>query len=155
MVAWDYFDKYEQVIDKYMPRMGEGDNQASQIVTAVNKLIYKWYNDGDVYDNTGYLSGWANDLSCYANWLYQHTIAVPVLESIAECYNDDDYEQLLKELADELLDEEWLYFMSHQPKVGSIYECDGPFKFVDECDEDDYEFEEEYGYDDEEEYEDD
>ena len=45
------FDKFEPIIDKYMPDIGEGDSLASQMVTAVNKLIYKWYNDGDVYDN--------------------------------------------------------------------------------------------------------
>ena len=71
-VDWDYFDKFEPIINKYMPDRGEGETMASQIVTAVNKLVYKWYNDGDVYDNTYILEGWANDLSDYANWLYKY-----------------------------------------------------------------------------------
>lgn len=66
-VSWSYFRRFDEIIDKYLPASGEGENMASQIVTAVNKLIYKWYNDGDVYDNTGYLEGWANDISDYAN----------------------------------------------------------------------------------------
>ena len=45
---------------------------ASQLVTAVNKLVYKWYNDGDVYDNIHSLDNWANDLSSYANWPYKY-----------------------------------------------------------------------------------
>ena len=45
-----YFDKFEALVDKYMPMRGEGETAASQIVTAVNKLIYKWYNDGDVFE---------------------------------------------------------------------------------------------------------
>ena len=43
-VEWSAFDKFEPIIDKYMPDIGEGDSLASQMVTAVNKLIYKWYN---------------------------------------------------------------------------------------------------------------
>lgn len=130
-VDWSYYDKYDELIHKYMPRIGEGDTVASQICTAVNKLIYKWYNDGDVFDNTYAMRGWCNDLSSYANWLWEHTTAAPILEKIKDCNGDDDYEYLLKELADELLDAEWLYFMSHSAAQGSIYECSGLFKFVD------------------------
>ena len=49
-VSWDYFDKFKDVVHKYLPTVGEGDTFATQIVTAINMLIYKWYNDGDVYD---------------------------------------------------------------------------------------------------------
>lgn len=126
--GWDYFDKFDEIIHKYMPRIGEGDNMASQIVTAVNKLVYKWFNDGDVFDNTFYLEGWANDLSCYANWLRKYTNAGFILDRIEAC-GDEEYEELLKDLANELLDDEWLYAMSHHPKKGTIYDCDGPFKF--------------------------
>ena len=71
-VEWDYFDKFQKIIDKYMSSNGEGETKASQVVTAINKLIYKWYNDGDVFDNTHHLKGWWNDLSSYANWLYKN-----------------------------------------------------------------------------------
>ena len=47
-VDWGYFNKFEDTIDKYMPSSGEGETMASQIATAINKLVYKWYNDGDV-----------------------------------------------------------------------------------------------------------
>ena len=71
MVDWSYYDKpeFKAINSEYLPARGEGETKATQIVTAVNKLVYKWYNDGDVFDNTGALSGWANDLSSYANWL--------------------------------------------------------------------------------------
>ena len=71
-VDWSYFNQYEELINVYMPIQGEGDTMATQAVTAVNKLIYKWYNDGDVYDNTYQMNGWANDLSSYANWLCKY-----------------------------------------------------------------------------------
>lgn len=130
-VDWGYFDKFETVIEKYLPERGEGETKATQIVTAVNKLIYKWYNDGDVFDNTQQMEGWANDLSDYANWLYENTKdAWKILNKIYECINDDDYEELLKELADKLLDDEYLLEENKIKKCDTIYSCDGKFKFM-------------------------
>jgi hypothetical protein len=135
---WSYFDKFDGICDKYLPVRGEGDTVATQIVTAVCKLVYKWYNDGDVYDNTYSLDGWANDLSSYANWLYMNTDASYILEKISECFNGEQYESVLAELADSLLDEDFLN-KCNQKKIGSIYDCTGPFKFVEGCeDEEDY-----------------
>ena len=141
-VSWNYYDKFGNLIDKYMPMSGEGETLASQIVTAVNKLIYKWYNDGDVFDNTHRLEGWANDLSSYANWLYKHTDADGILAKIAFCFAESDYEDLLKELADKLLNEAYLAEQNKLEKVGTIYDCDGIFKYEEPTDED----EEEYYY---------
>lgn len=128
---WNYFDKFEKIIDKYMESQGEGENKASQVVTAVNKLIYKWYNDGDVYDNTCYLTGWANDLSSYANWLAKYTNenVDAILSEVFFARNDEDYEVILKNLADYLLREDLLEEYEKEEKIGSIYECDGNFKF--------------------------
>ena len=66
-VNWSYYNKFKPINDKYLPSYGEGKNKAEQAVTVVNKLVYKWYNDGDVFDNSYYLEGWGNDLSSYAN----------------------------------------------------------------------------------------
>lgn len=143
MVNWNYYDKkeFEDVNDEYLPYMGEGETMATQIVTAVNKLVYKWYNDGDVYDNTYGLSGWFNDLSSYANWLSENAgkKTARILDGIKNCSTAGDYEDLLKELADHLLDKELLKKYSELPAVGSIYDCDGRYKFeqYDE-EEDDY-----------------
>jgi hypothetical protein len=154
-VEWDYFDRFEEIIDKYMPNRGEGETKASQIVTAVNKLIYKWYNDGDVFDNTGLLSGWWNDLSSYANWLDEYTDkAWKILRKVYECHNDGDYEELLKELADTLLEEKYLEEQNEVEKIGTIYECNGRFRFEEikeDEDEDEYEDNEDE-YDDNEEW---
>lgn len=38
---WDYFNKINKVTEKYLPLCGEGKTKTTQIVTAVNKLIYK------------------------------------------------------------------------------------------------------------------
>lgn len=124
-VNWDYFDKFKEINEKYLPDFGEGETMASQAITAVNKLIYKWYNDGDVFDNTKYLEGWWNDLSSYANWLYKHTDhRADMLENIFVISTHGEYEDLLKDLADAILDEEYLTTMQ-QPKQGSVYNCTG------------------------------
>lgn len=142
-VDWSYFDKFDSVLDKYMPSRGEGDTKASQIATAVNKLIYKWYNDGDVYDNNYGMAGWANDLSSYANWLFSNVPeADTILNRIEDCSNDHEYESILRDLADTYLNEDALSYWANEPSVGSIYDCSGPFSFneySEEDDEDDWE----------------
>lgn len=136
-IDWDYFDKFEPIINKYMPDRGEGETMASQIVTAVNKLIYKWYNDGDVYDNTRGLPGWANDLSDYANWLYKYVPKTQyTLDLIEEVSTDGGYEEILQLLADLTLNEEFLSKYTDEKCLGSIYNCNGPFKFIDLYDDD-------------------
>lgn len=156
-VDWSYFNRYEHIDEKYLPVRGEGETMATQIVTAVAKLVYKWYNDGDVFDNTKHLSGWCNDLSSYANWLDKYTGVSHILERVYDCRTDSDYENLLKDMTDYLeSDEEYLSIMNKREKIGSIYKCDGRFEFCDEW-EDEEEYEEEYeededDYDDEEEY---
>ena len=145
MVDWDYFDRFKEVNNEYLPDRGEGETKATQIVTAVNKLVYKWYNDGDVFDNTYGLDGWCNDLSSYANWLYDNTEEAPdILNRITDICRGDEYEELLKDLADVLLDTEFLE-KETGPATGSIYDCEGPFHF------EEYEEEEEDWYEDDEE----
>lgn len=135
-VDWNAFDKYERITDKYLPFRGEGESMASQIVTAVNKLVYKWYNDGDVYDNTHTLKGWCNNLSTYANWLYAHAKgAKSILIKINSCETHAEYEQILAELADVVMNLDYLAEYEKLEKVDSIYDCtDGPFRFEERWD---------------------
>lgn len=100
----------------------------TQIVTAVSKLIYKYYNDGDVYDNTHGLKGWAHDLSSYANWLSENTDAGEILNRIFDCSCEGDYEKILKDLADKLLSEEYLEEQHQYGITGTIYVCSGKFR---------------------------
>ena len=132
-VSPDYFEKFEDIIKKHMKRTGDGNTKASQIVTAVNKLLYGWYNNGDVFDNQEpyeWSEHCCNDISSYANWLDLHTDLSPILASIDECTTEDDYEELLKTLADTTLNEEYLTPYVTQAKEGDIYECKGSFKYV-------------------------
>lgn len=138
---WNEFERFEEADKKYLPLMGEGENMATQITTAVCKLVYKFYNDGDVFDNTGYLCGWMNDLSDYANWLMRY--CPEAAEVISKWWydkgvrSDSDYEDMLYELCEATQDIELLAEKYEgKEKVGSIYKCDGPFKFVEQYDDD-------------------
>lgn len=147
-VAWSYYDTplINSINEKYLPDNGEGDTLATQMVTAINKLIYKWYNDGDVFDNNYGMEGWANDLSSYANWLYKYIpFTRMALDQIYDCFNSNEYEELLKELANICLDSEFVEQLAEKPKQGSVYDCDGPFSFKDyDDDEDDDYYDDDY-----------
>ena len=135
--GWNEFDKFSETLEKYLPAMGEGETMATQIATAVCKLVYKWFNDGDVYDNTGALDGWCNDLSSYANWLHKY-MGLTCLEDIHGAWNDDDYEEILYAMCVWMADENLLTEMDKREKVGSVYDCDGEFRFEEYEDEDDW-----------------
>ena len=137
MIRWLDFNKFNGVNYKYLPVQGEGDNKATQAVTAVNKLVYKWFNDGDVYDNNYFLEGWMNDLSSYANWLFNYTTPeiATILESIDSCYSNDEYTKLLWELCESVFTEENLNNWEKINKTDSIYEAAGPFAFTEYTDE--------------------
>ena len=140
-VDWDYYDKFKSINDTYLPDRGQGETYATQIVTAINKLIYKWYNDGDVFDNNYSLDGWANDLSDYANWLAQYVDgAKEILDDIESyTFTEFDYEKLLKKLADSYLTDEFLSNANKSETKGDIYNCKGEFSFDENKQEEDYE----------------
>lgn len=136
----DIFDKYSDKLKKFYADVGEGDTLASQAAAAVNKLVYKWFNDGDTYDNTGVMKGWANDLSSYANWLASHIDgAEGILNMIWRVdggltanQQDEQYEKMVLEPLCELVCKEgFLEGLAQQPKDGSIYDCNGPYEFKD------------------------
>lgn len=136
------FRVYDKIVDKYLPDTGEGNSKATQAVTAVTKLIYKWFNDGDVYDNTYSMDGWCNNLSSYANWLYDKIPRTRnCLLKIANCTTESEYEEILLELAALVYDEQYLESLQNHASSGTIYKHEGPFKFVEN---DDYYDDDEY-----------
>ena len=142
MVRWDYYNKFENLVDKYMESMGEGNTKASQIVTSVNKLVYMYYNNGDVYDNTNFEHYCLNDVSDYANWLYDNTTDTikNILTKVKDISCEVEYELILKQLADNLLVKPYLEEQSKLEKVGSIYKCCGKFKYIEDEEEEDDEW---------------
>lgn len=141
------FDKFSGIIRQYLPNQGQGHTRAAQIVTAVNRLIYRWFNDGDVYDNVhGMYDCYGEDLSNEANWLSQYCPpATKVLKRIYDADSDSAYETILYRLATACLDAEDLEAASQDPSMGSIYDCRGEYA-VDELDDEDFDDEDPYAY---------
>lgn len=138
----DDYEQEQDILGNYLPPRGEGETMASQIATAVNKLVYKWWNDGDVYDNNYGMEGWANDLSSYANWLYRYVpVTKSILEGIYHCNTEQEYETILCKLLAATSDAEDLENWEKQLRIGSVYDCSGPFSWRDPADD-----EEEDGY---------
>ncbi len=134
-VDWNYYEKFEHGAETYLPDSGQGETMATQICTVINKLVYKWYNDGDVFDNTHGLEGWCNDLSSYANWLYKYVpMSQKILDRIETITHASEYEFLLKDLSDLFLDESALHIFNRYEAMGDIYQCDGKFQFNDNYD---------------------
>ena len=114
---------YSILTDKYLPSEGQGENKASQLVTATNKIIYGWYNNGDT------ISGDGNDLTSYANWIDRH-IKEPEIRKILKddfidyidtCYLDEIILPLIKFV----FREDFLEGLAAQEIEGNIYECSG------------------------------
>lgn len=133
----------DELIDKYLPDEGEGKTMATQAVTAMCKIVYRWYNDGDVFDNTYFIEGWVNNLSTYANWLYNKIEGTqPILEKIYTIRKNEEYSELVNELEAFILNENLLSKYNYKDLDGSIYTEQGIFRFIipeydDEDEEDD------------------
>lgn len=129
----NYYKKFDNIVDKYMESPNEGSTKASQIVTAVDTLIYEWITDGYVFDTQEYYS-WkkecVNALPPLANWLQAFPALSAILYEIKNCTTPDEYEELLKKLADTALNEEFLAPYVTQRKEGSIYTCEGYYTYV-------------------------
>lgn len=39
--------RWEELTDKYMPASGKADSVGGEIIRAMNRLVYRYYNDGD------------------------------------------------------------------------------------------------------------
>lgn len=132
---WDEFSKDFPNSDEYLPSRGDGDSMGTQASTALCKLVYKWFNDGDVYDNTHGMDGWANDISGCANWLWTNIPETrEVLERIEDIGDDEDaYVDILYDLC--AIVDPMIPSLLDREKKGDAYNGRGPFKFIEwqEC----------------------
>lgn len=96
-------------IESYVPDEWEWNTKAEQLATAVNKLVYRYYNDWDRYDED-----YANEVANYANWIERNAFELP--EAVLTRWEYEDNLQTIVDRANELI-EEW----KEMPKVWSIY----------------------------------
>lgn len=126
------------LVTKYLPSKGDGNTKATQAITALWKLIHRWDNDGDIYDNHYSLRAGLNDVSGSANWLYNHIQETrPILDNIKYISSDTQYSMLLGMLANCVLNEDLLTRLDKLPKSRNAYNESGPYS-IEEEDEDHY-----------------
>ena len=51
--GWIESPKFEKLTKEYMPASGEADNELGEVLRSINRVVYRYYNDGDVW-NRGY-----------------------------------------------------------------------------------------------------
>ena len=119
----DENSSYSILTSKYLPEDGQGENKASQLVTAANNIIYGWFNNGDT------ISGDGNDLTSYANWIDKHIKEPEIRKILKDDYinYDDTYylSEIILPLIRFVFREDFLEGLASQEIEGDIYECQG------------------------------
>lgn len=123
------FEKFNYVLDEYMPQRGEGETIASQIATAVAKIAYRWFNDGDTVSSAWDVEGASHPggVAQFANWLYKNVDRSRGIFNIwrkkfeKEFITDSMYEDFLYNILSFLLDPDLLDRYVTEPKRDSIY----------------------------------
>jgi|GEM_PF-898396 len=138
-------DRNEPLYDALVAGQGKSETVEGEMLRAINRIAYRFYNDGDKYFQ-GYgteTAGPAHSFLVNAN----HPLKSAMIKVLDEPSGDSSYERMLKDALDMILD----YIESRQGKytpnnVGDIFDYEPEF----EDDEDDYD-DDPWGYNDEEE----
>lgn len=51
--GWIESPKFDKLTKQYMPASGEADNELGETLRSINRVVYRYYNDGDMW-NKGY-----------------------------------------------------------------------------------------------------
>jgi hypothetical protein len=138
-------DRNEPLYDKLVPGQGDAETVEGEMLRAINRIVYRFYNDGDKYFE-GYgteTAGPAHSFLVNAN----HPLKSAMIKLFDEPSGDSSYERMLKDVLDMILD----HIESRQGKytkntLGGIFDYEPEFE-DDEEDYDDYDY-----YDDEDDY---
>ena len=135
-------DRNEPLYDALVPGQGKADTIQDETLRAINRIVYRYYNDGDKYFE-GYgteTAGPAHSFLINAN----HPLRSAMVKIFNEPSNDSSYERMLADALDMILD----HIESRQGKytpntAGDIYDYESEFEdFEDE--EEDYDYYDNY-----------
>lgn len=113
MVLWSEYDQFEDILNQYLPDVGQGDSKASQAVVCVNALVYAFYNESDTS---------STQVQKCSKWLKDNIpIARKYVEKLEDAESMNDYSDALYALADRILDNRALPVLAKQPAVGDVY----------------------------------
>lgn len=91
----DNLDKtfFNELRDKLVPWEGAAKIVAGEIIRAMDRLIYRYYNDGDMPGH-----GYGNE-TCNSSYRYLSRMLGEKCPYLNRCCDDDEYETLLLQLA--------------------------------------------------------
>jgi len=138
-------DRNEPLYNKLVPGNGDAETLEGEMLRAINRLIYRWFNSGDKYYE-GYgteTAGPAHSFLVNAN----HPLKAMMNRLFREFISGDEYEKMLNEVLEAIL----THIESKQGEytkntLGGIFKYEPEFEDMEEEDEDPWE---DYGYDDE------
>ena len=146
-------DKIDELFDELVPSEGKADTVAGEIIRAITRLCYRFYNDGDQVS-----VGYGNETCNYATRFLEAKLPAEVkgkLDGLWGWQSEDEYEKKLDEAADAVV----AYIEAHpelkrqenEEDMRSYFNKDVDTGYEDEEDEwddedwdDDYEDEDEY-----------
>jgi hypothetical protein len=129
-------DRNEPLYNELVPGQGDAETVEGEMLRAINRIIYRFYNDGDKYFQ-GYgteTAGPAHSFLVNAN----HPLRSAMVRIFNEPSEDDSYERMIKDALDIILD----HIESRQGKytkntMGGIFDFEPEFEEEDD-DYDDY-----------------
>lgn len=112
MANWGNLNKvddliFETLTDKYVPASGKCDTLAGEIIRAINRLVYRFYNDGDTVDRF-YGSEYNHSKAC-DNFLCEKVPVYKTLKGYGEQTFGWQVDKRLKIILDYLLENRELF----------------------------------------------
>ena len=100
--AFNYIDKldnefFNELRDKLVPACGKAATVAGEIIRAMDRLIYRFWNDGDMVGD-----GYGNE-TCNGSYRYMYHKISSCPDLYAESGNEDGYAEALAALAEEVM----------------------------------------------------
>jgi hypothetical protein len=99
--AYDHIDKldneyFNDLRDKYVPGMGAAETRAGEIIRAMDRLIYRFFNDGDMVGK-----GYGNE-TCNSSYRYLRRRLGPGCPELQAAWSEDEYVDMLASLCDQV-----------------------------------------------------
>ena len=98
---------FEHLFDTLVPDSGKCDTLAGEIVRAINKIEYRWFNDGDRFNEDYGIETCGQPAYFLADYIYEDEDEAPFRDIILNVDTDGDdlaYERLIDELKDKASD---------------------------------------------------
>lgn len=107
-------DKLDALFDILVPRSGQAETLAGELVRAVMKISYRWYNDGD-YFYTGYGLETCGSSAAFIADMTNDDMYNMIMDATDNIGDDNRYESFLALLEEDVLD----YVMSNPEAFGT------------------------------------